>query len=151
MSSATAIRCSRPARDTAWTVSEENVETVRRHNEAWNRRELATWVASFHPDAEIDWSRSRGPLKGVYRGHRELEVFWDAFWSTFDDVQVEYHGFTDVGSEVVVPNTAHIRGRQGIEVVARSTFVFTVENGQITRQRLFQERADALKFVGRRE
>jgi len=132
-------------------VSEENVETVRRHNEAWNRRELATWLASFHPDGEIDWSRSRGPLKGVYRGHGELEVFWDAFWSTFDDVQVEYHGFTDVGSEVVVPNTAHIRGRQGIEVVARSTFVYTVENGQITRHRLFQERADALKFVGRRE
>ncbi len=132
-------------------MSEENVETVRRHNEAWNRRELATWLASFHPDGEIDWSRSRGPLKGVYRGHGELEVFWDAFWSTFDDVQVEYHGFTDVGSEVVVPNTAHIRGRQGIEVVARSTFVYTVENGQITRHRLFQERADALKFVGRRE
>ena len=132
-------------------MSEENVETVRRHNEAWNRRELATWLASFHPDGEIDWSRSRGPLKGVYRGHGELEVFWDAFWSTFEDVQIEMHGFTEVGSEVVVPNTAHIRGRQGIEVVARSTFVYTVENGQITRHRLFQERADALKFVGRRE
>jgi hypothetical protein len=37
----------------------------------------------------------------------------------------------------VVPNTAHIRGREGIEVVARSTFVYTVENGQVTRQRLF--------------
>ena len=68
----------------------------------------------------------------------KLESFWDAFWSTFEDVQVEYHGFTEVGSEVVVPNTAHIRGREGIEVVARSAFVFTVENGQITCLRLFQ-------------
>jgi ketosteroid isomerase-like protein len=108
-------------------------------------------LAWFSPDGEIDWSRSRGPLKGVYRGQGELEVFWDAFWSTFEDVQVEMQGFTEVGSEVVVPNTAHIRGRQGIEVVARSTFVFTIENGHITRLRLFQERAEALEAVGLRE
>jgi ketosteroid isomerase-like protein len=126
-------------------MSGENVETVRRHNEAWNRRDLTTWLTSFRSGAEIDWSRSRGPLKGVYRGRSELEVFWDAFWSTFEDVQVEYHGLTEVGSEVVAPNTAHIQGRQGIEVVARSAFVFTVENGQITRLRLFQERAEALE------
>jgi ketosteroid isomerase-like protein len=100
----------------------------------------------------MDWSRSRGPLKGVYRGHGELQVFWDAFWSTFEDVQVEMHGFTEVGSEVVVvPNTAHIRGRQGIQVIARSTFVYTVQNGQITRQRMFQEEAEALEAAGLRE
>jgi ketosteroid isomerase-like protein len=131
-------------------MSEENVETVRRHNAAWNRRDLATWLTSFRSGVEIDSSRSRGPLKGVYRG-RELEVFWEAFWSTFEYVQVEYHGFTEVGSEVVVPNSAHMRGRQGIEVVATSTFVFTVENGQITRLRLFQERAEALEAAGLRE
>jgi ketosteroid isomerase-like protein len=129
-------------------MSQENVEIVRRMNEAWNGRDHGAWLAAYSPEAEIDWSRSRGPLKGVYRGHDELEAFWDAFWSTFEDVQVEYHGFTEVGREVVVPNTAHIRGRQGIEVVARSTFVYTVENGQITRNRMFQERAEALEAAG---
>jgi len=131
-------------------MSEENIEIVRRQTEAWNRRDLKAWMALFQPDAELDWSRSRGPLKGVYRGHGELEAFWDAFWSTFEDVQVEMHGFAEVGSEVVVPNTAHLRGRQGIEVVARSTFVFTVENGRITRFRMFQERAEALAAAGLR-
>ena len=63
-------------------------------------------------------------------------------------VQIETHGFTEAGSEVVVPNTAHFRGREGIEVVARSTFVFTVENGQITCLRMFQERAEALEAAG---
>jgi ketosteroid isomerase-like protein len=132
-------------------MSRENVEVVRRHTEAWNRQDLRTWLASYSSGGELDWSRSRGPLKGVYRGPGELEVFWDAFWSTFEDIQVEMHGFTEVGSEVVVPNTAHIRGRDGIEVVARSTYVFTVENGQITRQRMFQGRAEALEAVGLRE
>jgi ketosteroid isomerase-like protein len=132
-------------------VSGDNVETVRRHTEAWNRRDLAAWLALSSSAAEIDWSESRGPLKGLYRGHRELEVFWDAFWSTFEDVHVEMHGFTEAGSEVVVPNTAHFRGRQGIELIARSTFVFTVEDGQITRLRLFQEQAEALEVAGLRK
>ena len=139
------------SRDTARALSKENIEIVRRHNEAWNRRDLTGWLAFFRSDAEIDWSRSRGPLKGVYRGHGEHEVFWDAFWTTFEDVQVELHDLTEVGSEVVVPNTAHLRGREGIEVIARSVFVFTVENEQITRLRLFQERAEALEAAGLRE
>jgi ketosteroid isomerase-like protein len=129
-------------------MSQENVEIVRHGLEAWNRRDRTTWVASFHPDAELDWSRSRGPLMGVYRGHDGLETFWDAWFSTFGQNQVETHGFTEVGSEVVVPNTAHLQGRQGIEVIARSTFVFSVGNGQITRLRMFQEHAEALEAVG---
>ena len=132
-------------------MSEENIETVRRHTEGWNRRDLAAWLATFHPDAEIDWSRSRGPLKGFYRGEGEHRVFWDEFWSTFEDVQLETHNLMDAGSEVVFANTAHMRGREGIEVIARSTFVFTVEKGRITRLRLFQERAEALEAAGLRE
>ncbi len=129
-------------------MSQENVEAVRRHIEAWNRRDLTAWLALYSPDAEIDWSRARGPFKGVYRGRGKQEAFWDVFWSTFEDLQLETHGFTEAGSEVLVSNTAHARGRDGIEVAGRSTFVFTVEDGQITRHRMFQERAEALEAVG---
>jgi ketosteroid isomerase-like protein len=129
-------------------MSQENVKIVRAHFDARNRRDLTTLFTLWRSDAEIDWSRSRGPLKGVYRGHRELETFWNEFWSTFVEAQVEAHGFTDAGSEVVVPNTAHMQGRDGIEVVARSALVYTVENRQITRLRLFQEQAEAHEAVG---
>jgi ketosteroid isomerase-like protein len=129
-------------------MSQENIEIVRRSIEAWNRRDLAAWSTSLHPDAEIDWSRSRAPFKGVYRGDYGIESFWDLFWSTFRDVQIEIHSLTESGSEVVVSNTAHMRGREGIEVVARSALVNTVENGQITRLRLYQEQAEALEAVG---
>ena len=132
-------------------MSGDNVDAVRRLTDAWNRRDLTRWLALFSAGGEMDWSRSRGPLKGVYRGHGELEIFWDAFWSTFEDVQVEMHRFTQVGSEVVVANTAHVRGRDAIEVVARSTFVFTLNNGQITCLRLFQESDEAFAAAGLRE
>jgi ketosteroid isomerase-like protein len=87
-------------------MSEENVEIVRRGLEAWNRRDLTTWLASFDPDAEVDWSRSRGPLMGVYRGHDGIETFWDAWFSTFEQVQIEIQGFTEVGPEVATPATS---------------------------------------------
>jgi ketosteroid isomerase-like protein len=126
------------------------VEVVRRNVEAFNHRDLRAWLATYRSDGEVDWSRSRGPLKGVYRGHGELEVFWNG-WLTFDWGELETYDLAEVGSEVVVPNTATFRGREGVEVVAKSTFLFTVEDGQIVRQRLFQERAEALKAAGLRE
>ena len=132
-------------------MSGENVEVVRRLLEAWNRRDLTAMSALWRSDGEVDWSRARGPLKGVYRGRGGLQTFWSEFFSTFEDVQIETHDFTDAGSEVVVSNTAHARGRDGIEVTARSTFVYTVESGQITRLRMFQERADALEAAGLQE
>ena len=130
-------------------MSQENVEIVRRGVETWNRRDLTTWLALFSSDAEIDWTRARGPLKGVYRGPGEIETLWNEFFFMFEEAQIETtHGFTDAGSEVVVSNTSHFRGRQGVEVSASSTWVFTVENGKITRLRLFQERAEALEAAG---
>jgi ketosteroid isomerase-like protein len=132
-------------------MSQENVETVRRSLEAWNRRDPITQLALWHSDAVIDWSRARGPLKGVYRGEDERDAFREEFWSTFQYDHIETHDYIESGSEVVVPNTAHMHGRDGIEVTASATFVYTVENGQITRLRLFQERAEALEAAGLRE
>jgi ketosteroid isomerase-like protein len=130
-------------------MSQENVETVRRSIEAWNRQDLRTLMALYRSD--VDWSRSRAPFKGVYRGHRELEVFWNVFWSIFEEGRLETHGFMQAGSEVVVPNTAHFRGHEWIELIARSALVFTVENGQITCLRLFQGRDEALEAAGLQE
>ena len=69
----------------------------------------------------------------MFRGHQGVESFWREFWSAFETVEIEIHELMPVGRSVVVPNTAHMRGREGIEVVANSTFVFTVENGLQTR------------------
>ena len=132
-------------------MSQENVEVVRRSLDAWNRQDSTTYLGLFHPDAELDWSRSRAPFRGVFRGHREREAFWEVFWSTFEDVQIETHEVAEVGSEVVVSNTAHMRGRYGIEVAARNALVHTVEDGRITRLRMFQGRAEAFEAVGLRE
>ena len=129
-------------------MSQENVEIVRAANDAFNRRDLTATLAFWSSDGEMDWSRANGPFRGVYRGHHELEAFRNEFWSTFEVVEVELHDFRQTGPYVLASNTARMRGREGVEVAARSTSVYTVENGQITRLRMFQERAEALEAAG---
>ena len=132
-------------------MSQENVEIVRRGVETWNRRDLTTWLALFSSDAEIDWSRVRGPLKGVYRGPGEIETLWNEFFFTFEEAQIETHGFTDAGSEgrglEYQPLSRAPRNRsEGEQHVGAHS-----RNGQITCLRLFQARAEALEAAGLRE
>jgi ketosteroid isomerase-like protein len=129
-------------------MSQENVEVALRWIEAFNRQDRITEAALWRSDAVADWSRARGPFKGVYRGGGQREAFRNEFWSTFQYVQIETYDVAEAGSEVVVPNTAHMRGRDGIEVTAKSALVFTVDNWEITRLRLFHERAEALEAAG---
>jgi ketosteroid isomerase-like protein len=70
-------------------MSGENVEVVRRHLETWYRRYRDAYVASFRPDAEINWSRARALFRGFYHGREQQKAFWDEFWSTFEDSQLE--------------------------------------------------------------
>jgi ketosteroid isomerase-like protein len=129
-------------------MSQENVEIVRRWVDAYNRRDWTATQRLYTPNAEIDWSRSRGPLRGVYRGQEGIEAFANEFFSIFEAIRLEVHDYAAGGSDVVVPNTAHLQGRDGIEVIARSAFVFTIEKGLIRRLRMFQERQEALEAAG---
>jgi ketosteroid isomerase-like protein len=117
-------------------------------------------VESARPDHAVGHVALRGgnrlvastrAVQGCLRRRRRARAFFNEFWSTFQYAHIETYDVAEAGSEVVVPNTAHMRGRDGIEVAARSTFLFTVEDGQITRLRMFQERAEALEAVGLRE
>ena len=132
-------------------MSQENVEVVKRVIDAYNRRDLAGLEALNHPDVELDWSASRGFVAGVYRGFDEFQRFWTGYFDAFEETTAEPRRFIDAGESVVVPNVAHMRGRGGIEVSARSAIVFTFRSHRITRMCLYQETDEALKAVGRAE
>jgi ketosteroid isomerase-like protein len=129
-------------------MSQENVEFVKSAIDAYNRRDFEAMRGMNNPDVQLDWSASRGLEAGVYQGVEEVLAFYRNFLETFDDVDIEPDRFIESGDSVVVPNTAHIRGRDGIETVARSAFVFEIRNGLIARIRLYQETHEALDAVG---
>jgi ketosteroid isomerase-like protein len=132
-------------------MSQENVEIVRRGIAAYNRRDFEAIRALNAPVVELDWSASRGPEAGVYQGLEEVIGFYENFLGAWEEVDIEADDFIESGDAVVVPNTARLRGRDGIETVARSTFVFELRGGRITRIRLYQETREALEAAGPRE
>jgi ketosteroid isomerase-like protein len=138
-------------RDTWPVTSEGNVEVVRRAIDAYNRRDFDAIRALNHPDLQLDWSASRGLEADVYDGVEEVIGFYRNFIGTFEEVQIEPDSFVESGDSVVVPNVARVRGRDGVETVARSAFVFDVREGLITRICLYQETHEALEALSLRE
>jgi ketosteroid isomerase-like protein len=130
------------------TMSKRNVETVRRLVDAFNRRDLDGALEEMHPDAELDWSRSRGLRSEIYRGKAEIKRFWEELLDHFEEINVRPEKFIEAGEHVVVPDRSLARGRAGIRVEAANTMVFTLRDGKIVRQQLFQETEEALEAAG---
>jgi ketosteroid isomerase-like protein len=92
-------------------------------------------------------SRGLGLMKGVYELDQvrpllaEFAGHWEAVW-------IELHEFIEAGDLLIVPQTTHGEGRDGIEVVSRPTLVWTIRDGMIERVSMYQERQDALEAAG---
>ena len=132
-------------------MSQQNVDLVRRSIDAYNRRDFETLEQLNHPEVEVDWSASRGLQAGVYRGREEVLAFYNSFLGTFDEVKLEPERFIESGDSVVVPNSAQIRGRDGIETSARSALVFELRDGRVARICLYQETVEAFAAAGLEE
>jgi ketosteroid isomerase-like protein len=99
------------------------------------------------PGFELDMSRAVGPVSGVL-SLDQLRRAQEDFAEHFESVRIEPHEFIEVGDLVVEPWTLHVRGRDGIEASATGTFVWTIRDGAIERQTMYQERQEALEAVG---
>jgi ketosteroid isomerase-like protein len=114
----------------------QEIDVVRRHLAAYNRRDLDTLRELSHPEVELDWSASKGTAPGVYRGVDAVLAFHADFFDTFTSVVIAPQELTAAGDAVLMPNVALMRGRDAIAVSARSTLAFTVRGGRVTRIRL---------------
>jgi ketosteroid isomerase-like protein len=130
-------------------MSRENVEIMRRGVEAYNRRDLDEILANWASDAVLDWSNSRGVEAGFYRGHGEIRAFWQRFRATWDEVRFEIDDPVEVEDGLlIVENVAYMRGRDGIEVQARSAWLITMRDGETTSLTLYQTKQEALEDGG---
>jgi ketosteroid isomerase-like protein len=114
------------------------LEVVRHRLDAYKRRDLVTLCELTHPRVEVDWSASRGPHAGVYCGIDALIGFYEDWFSTFGEIDIAPERMLADGRSVVVPNVARMRGRYGIEVVARSVLLYTVSGRTVTSVSLRQ-------------
>jgi ketosteroid isomerase-like protein len=116
----------------------------------WNRRDLAGAMALVHPDAVFDWSSSRSPYRGVFRGHDAIREASEAVWDAWEEWSMEFEEMIVVDPETVVFAT-HVRARgrgSGVPVEARGASVWSVRDGQVISGKLYQSKTEALASVG---
>ena len=134
-------------------MSQENVEIVRRAVDAYNRVDIDGFLEEWAADAVLDWSNSRGFEARVFRGHDEI---WVAVWRFLDAFEMVRIELVDDPIEIddgllIVENIAYMKGRDGIEVQARSAWLITIRGGEQTHLALYQTKQEALDAARRRE
>jgi ketosteroid isomerase-like protein len=132
-------------------MSQENVEIVRRGYEHFSRTGKLD-PDGWDPDAVFDNSNAIFADPGVYRGRDGIEQFLVAQGDMWESQRYEPEEFIPVGTDrVVVPQKIVSVGRDGVEVVARTAPLFTLQGGKVIHMRNFQSEAEALEAAGLRE
>ena len=112
-------------------MSEENVEVVRAAIEAWSRGDWDAVFKDAAPEIEFDSTRNLGEWRGVHTGRDEAIRSWERFAEPWESAHFEVDEAIDAGDHVVTRITATLTGRDGIEVTARNSWLWTLRDGHI--------------------
>jgi ketosteroid isomerase-like protein len=131
----------------------QNAEVVRRFfDAALHRRDVEAAMELAHPDAEMDWTNSRAPYRGIYRGHAEAASLWRIWLEAWEEWRTDITEAIEMDHETVVVVT-HVRARgrgSGITVEADGAGVWRIRDGKIAYAKLYQSKAEALAAVSPR-
>src|SRR5262245_19901459 len=108
-----------PPRDTAWAMSEENVEVVQRAWEAfWVRRDNDSALSLYDPEVQIDLRAV--PHLGqseVYCGLEGVQEYFRDLLASFGAMGSEVEEWIDAGDRVIAMIHVYLRGkRSGVPV-----------------------------------
>ena len=138
-------RSAREGRDTAGSMSEQNVELVRTLFQQYNRGDYAAAAACLAPGVVYEV----GQEVPAY-GPDEVRAMWERWDGAWDDMDTVPEEFLDAGDHVVVTVHYSARGQgSGIEYDERLFDVYTVRDGKCVRKLEFRERSEALAAAGR--
>jgi ketosteroid isomerase-like protein len=129
-------------------VSSDNVASVRRFVDAFNRRDFNAIVAETDPDVELhEWPT--GPGAQVYRGHSGVLEGVRGWFETWEWMRIEIGDVSQIGDRVFFTLHQRAKGKiSQVEVEIESYNVHTFRDGKVVRIELFTEREPALAAAG---
>ena len=135
-------------------MSQENVESVRRVADAYNRRDVAAMLDELHTEIEwLPWLQIQlGGGATVYRGHQGVREGIRDGEEAFSEIEAEPSEVRDLGERVVA--IGHLRGRGNESgAITESAIAWIVEfkSGKVIRVREYLDPQKALEAVGLRE
>jgi uncharacterized protein len=132
-------------------VSQENVETIRKGLDAYNRRDVDAIMGICAPD--VEFVPLRAVLEGVaYQGEDGLRRFLDDVSEEWSELRIDPEEFREVGACVVVLGRFKARGRaSGVEVDSPTAWVCKMRAGKLVRVRAYTDQAEALSAAAQRD
>jgi ketosteroid isomerase-like protein len=132
-------------------MSHENVEAFRRMVQAYNRRDVESFLEGFDPS--LEWRPLTQVMFGgearVYRGHDGVRQFLREVDEAFADIQIERAEIRDLGERIVVSGHLRARGRvSGVETTSPISWLVEFKNGKVIRMRDFLDPREALEAAG---
>jgi ketosteroid isomerase-like protein len=128
-------------------MSQENIETIRRCDEAISRGDVDAYLLGIHPD--VEFIPRRAAVQGTYHGHAGMRKYIAENAESFDHFEVDNTEFRDLGDSVLAFGTVRVRGREsGVEVTHPTALVVAFADGKIIRFQDFGERDAALEAAG---
>ena len=130
-------------------MSQENVEIVRRHHEAYNRHDIGAFLETLDPN--VEWIPIMAALEGrTYRGREGVRRWLEELttdWEIFETCPEEFH---DLGDRVLLLGHWRARGRaSGVELENQpASWLYEIKGGRVLRMRTYTDRAEALEAVG---
>ncbi len=132
-------------------MSEENVQTLRRGLEAFNRRDVDSLLDELDPD--VEWHSALPVLLGgqgaVYRGHQGVRELLRDNDEVFAEYRVEVSETQDLGDRLLGFGRVRTRGEEsGIKMESTWCFVIDLKDGKAIRIRTYLDRKAALEAAG---
>jgi ketosteroid isomerase-like protein len=133
-------------------MSQENVEIVRRHIDAWRAEEAAVAVSFLDRHIVMDLSRT-GLAEGPFYGPDAISDHFRRYAGTFEEYRWEIERLTDHGAgAVLLIGTQSGRGKgSGVSVDRPLAVLYTLIDRKIVRITFFPDEQEALEATGLKE
>jgi ketosteroid isomerase-like protein len=125
-----------------------NREVVERQIEAGNRFAFDEVAQLSSDDMVVDFSRSIGPAKGVYRGVDEVRELLVSLTEAFESIIVTPHEVYERGNWIALDVHVRFRGRgSGAAVEARGARAYELADAKVIRLVQFQSMDEARAYI----
>jgi ketosteroid isomerase-like protein len=130
-------------------MSERNVELHRRSVEAFNTRDVESFIVFCDVQIELH-SAVTVPGGTVYHGHDGVRSWYrDLADGWGDELRIEPQAYFDVGEHTITFHVLHGRGRQsGADVAMPAAHVYRWRDGLLVYFKGYAHREDALRDLG---
>jgi ketosteroid isomerase-like protein len=129
-------------------MSQENVESLKRAIEAYNRRDIEPLLETSDP--EIEWYPFTAQVEGdeAYHGHEGLRQWWANIDAAFEEFEASVDEVRDLDDTVLALGHLRARFRSGVALDTEIGWVVRFREGLGVWGRAYQSHAEALEAVG---